>query len=100
MPEPAKSACPVRVGYFGSYRCENRLGMAVNGPHSWGCPPLSASVGIAKPMGIKAISEATATACEKGSTPNTARLNDACPAKKCAVPSSVSAQRMGVAHAR
>src|SRR5918998_1897677 len=34
--------------------------------------PLSASVGIAKPTGVKAISAATATAHDQGSTPNTA----------------------------
>jgi hypothetical protein len=52
--------------------------------------PLSASVGIAKPTGIKAISAATATACDQGSTPNTAHLKSACPARNSAVPPRVS----------
>jgi hypothetical protein len=52
--------------------------------------PLSASVGIAKPTGIKAISAATATACDQGSTPNTAHLKSACPTRNSAVPPRVS----------
>jgi hypothetical protein len=32
------------VGYSGSYRCENCLGMVVNSPHSWGCPAWRAHV--------------------------------------------------------
>ena len=58
--------------------------------------PLSASVGIAKPTGIKAISAATATARDQGSTPNTAHLKNACPARNSAVPPRVSAMEAGV----